>query len=224
MNSIADILATKPPQDMQQLTQTQTAVTPNININEVLNTNTVVESSIALPIQTSDTQIIQQLRTMVYGLKDQLDAMLRMLNGEQVEPTKATREDTTLLTTGERIIEGVFNGHKMIGPDGKEYPVPPNYASKSKLVEGDMLKLTITNNGSFIFKQIGPIKRKRVTGELVSEESVGSWRVLADGRPYKILTASVTFYKGRPGDEVVILVPEDGQSEWGAVEYIIGNK
>ena len=34
----------------------------------------------------------------------------------------------------------------MIGPDGKNYPVPANYASKSKLIEGDILKLTITPN------------------------------------------------------------------------------
>ena len=42
----------------------------------------------------------------------------------------------------------------MIGPKDKIFPVPANYASKSKLVEGDRLKLTILPNGSFVYKQI----------------------------------------------------------------------
>lgn len=54
----------------------------------------------------------------------------------------------------------------MIGPDGKTYPVPANYASKSKLVEGDTLKLTIATNGSFIYKQIGPIERKKLIAKV----------------------------------------------------------
>src|SRR3989344_7530398 len=32
-----------------------------------------------------------------------------------------------------RVIEGVFNGEKMIGADGSEYNIPANYASKPKL-------------------------------------------------------------------------------------------
>jgi hypothetical protein len=118
-------------------------------------------------------------------------------------------------------VEGVFNGEKMVGSDGAEYAIPPNYASKSKLVEGDLMKLTITVNGSFIFKQLGPIPRRRLIGELVSHPDTGQWGVLAEGKPYKILTASVTFYKGKPGDEVILLLPRDGDSAWGAVENII---
>ena len=41
------------------------------------------------------------------------------------------------------VIEGVFNGKEMVGPDGKLHGMSPNYASKSKLVEGDILKLTV---------------------------------------------------------------------------------
>jgi len=60
-----------------------------------------------------------------------------------------------------KVIEGVFDGEIMIGSDKQKYPVPPNYASKSKLIPGDVLKLTILDDGSFLFKQIGPIKRKK---------------------------------------------------------------
>jgi len=35
------------------------------------------------------------------------------------------------------------------------------------------------------------------------------------------VTASVTYYKGEAGDEVVILVPKNGESKWAAVENIV---
>lgn len=121
------------------------------------------------------------------------------------------------------IIEGVFDGENMIGPDGKQYGIPANYASKSKLVEGDILKLTITNNGAFVYKQIGPIERERIVGLLEKIED-GSFVVIAGQRRWKILTASVTYYHGDHGDEVILLVPKGGESRWGAVENIIKRK
>jgi len=167
---------------------------------------------------------ISQLKSMIYVMKDQLDSMLRVLNGGEARPTGVIDVGgSELLSTGEQIIEGVFNGAKMVGPDGKEYAVPPNYASKSKMVEGDLLKLTITRNGQFIYKQTGPVERERRRGELVSDPVTDQWSVLADGRTYTILKASVTFYKGQAGDEVIFLVPKDanGSAAWGAVENII---
>ena len=121
---------------------------------------------------------------------------------------------------GGRIIEGVFDGENMIGPDGKEYSVPANYASKSKLIEGDILKLTITSTGTFVYKQIGPIDRIRVVGNLEQGEN-GSFTVVSDDRRWKVLTASVTYYKGQDGDEIIILVPKTGDSQWAAVENIV---
>jgi len=161
------------------------------------------------------------MKAMLHKIKDQLDTMLRMIDGEVIKQAEKINPDIENLSTGEKIVEGVFNGEKMIGSDGKEYSVPPNYASKSKLVEGDMMKLTITASGSFVYKQISQIERKRVTGELISDPTTGGWSALADGHTYKILTASVTFFKGKAGDEVVILIPTEGTSEWGAVENII---
>lgn len=122
-----------------------------------------------------------------------------------------------------RIIEGVFDGESMIGPDGKQYSVPANYASKSKLVEGDIMKLTITTNGTFVYKQIGPIERSRVVG-ILEKTSDGGFTVVADGKRWRILTASVTYFRGNIGDEVIILVPQAGESNWAAVENIVKNK
>lgn len=121
---------------------------------------------------------------------------------------------------GGKIIEGVFDGQNMMGPDGKKYPVPANYASKSKLVEGDVLKLTIADDGSFIYKQIGPVERSKRLGMLTQTES-GDYRVLVDGKSYKVLLASLTYFKAEPGDEVTVVTPKDQESEWAAVENVI---
>jgi hypothetical protein len=109
----------------------------------------------------------------------------------------------------------------MVGPDGKIYAIPANYASKSKLVEGDLLKLTIRTDGSFIYKQIGPVPRKRVVGVLVHDATTGEYVVLIDHKAYKVILASITYFKGQPGDEVVLLIPEAGDSSWGAVENVV---
>ena len=109
----------------------------------------------------------------------------------------------------------------MIGPDGKEYPIPPNYASKSKLVEGDMLKLTVTPTGAFVFKQIGPIERDRLVGTLVHDREVDEFSVVAGDKKYYVLKASITYFHGAEGDETVILVPKHSPSKWAAVENIM---
>ncbi len=120
-----------------------------------------------------------------------------------------------------RVVEGVFDGERMMGTDGIKYNVPPNYASKSKLVEGDVMKLVIKEDGTFIYKQIGPVERQRVVGKLAMDD-YGNYAMMGeDGVSYRILTASVTYFKGEPGDEVVGLLPKDQKATWAAVENII---
>jgi bifunctional DNA-binding transcriptional regulator/antitoxin component of YhaV-PrlF toxin-antitoxin module len=108
----------------------------------------------------------------------------------------------------------------MIGPDNKQYPVPANYASKSKLIEGDVLKLTIADDGSFIYKQIGPVERRKILGTLLEDDN-GDFKVLAEGKIYKVLLASLTYFKAEAGDDVTIVVPIEGDTEWAAVEHVI---
>lgn len=120
-----------------------------------------------------------------------------------------------------KILEGVFDGQHMCGSDGKQYNIPPNYASKSKLVEGDILKLTMSQQGSFMFKQIGPIERLRIAGTLGQDPLTRDYFVYVGDHKWRILTASVTYYKGIPGDEIVILIPKGTPSKWAAVENII---
>src|SRR6185503_1166890 len=146
--------------------------------------------------------------------------LLREMMGGQLPkaPNLVSERLTTLgPSEGGKVIEGVFDGQNMIGPDNKQYPVPANYASKSKLVEGDVLKLTIAEDGSFIYKQIGPVERKKMIG-ILSVDDRGDYKVNAEGKIYKVLLASLTYFKAAPGDQVTIVVPEGGDVVWAAVE------
>lgn len=138
-------------------------------------------------------------------------------------PTDRYASKAAQVTTGEqtlgKIIEGVFDGQNMVGPDKRSYPVPANYASKSKLVPGDVLKLTITDSGQFIYKQIGPVPRRQTVGTLVYED--GQYKVIAEGKAFRVLLASVTYFKAEVGDKVSIIIPEASDGDWGAIENII---
>lgn len=161
---------------------------------------------------------IKRLRSLIQEAETNLAAAKELLisiigdDGQVVTPRSSNHEDI-----GGKIIEGVFDGQVMIGPDGKSYPIPANYASKSKLVEGDILKLTIAPDGSFIYKQINQVPRKQVIGTVTQHDGV--YYVEVSGKEYRILLASVTFFKIAEGDQVTIIVPEDNMdATWAAVE------
>jgi len=119
-----------------------------------------------------------------------------------------------------QVIYGFFDGQIMIGDDGKQYPVPANYASKSKLVEGDKLKLTITPNNRFVYKQIGPVQRNYLIG-LVKQDEKGNFTIQTKEKEYKVLLAAATYFKIEPGDEVTLIVPQNGDTAWGAIENVL---
>jgi hypothetical protein len=158
---------------------------------------------------------IKRLRALIQEAETNLSAATELLislvgDDEKIAPVS---QDENI----GKVIEGVFDGQNMVGSDGKMYPVPANYASKSKLVQGDILKLTIAEDGTFLYKQIGPIPRKQVVGTLKLEN--GHYFVDVNGRNFRVLLASVTYFKAKPGDQVSVNVPEDDSStEWAALE------
>jgi len=158
---------------------------------------------------------IKRLRALIQEAETNLAAaneLLISLVGEDETAVSVNREENL-----GKVIEGVFDGQTMVGSDGKNYPVPANYASKSKLVQGDILKLTIADDGAFLYKQIGPIPRKQVVGTLKLEG--GHYFVDVSGKQYRVLLASVTYFKAKPGDQVSVNVPEDDSAaEWAALE------
>jgi hypothetical protein len=163
---------------------------------------------------------IKALRDMVFSAEKTIQgakAMLLQLEGKKKSGRPRKMENDASDGT---VIEGTFDGQIMLGTDGKQYPVPANYASKSKLVEGDMLKLTITNNGAFLYKQIGPIERRHAIA-VVTQDEGGNYYAVADGKPYRVLLASITYFKAAPGDEVAIVTPRDMEATWAAIENVI---
>jgi hypothetical protein len=176
----------------------------------------------------ADTKMALAKR-MLANLKAQLENLEQVLmsDSETVElGNLMTVEDgeggnAFMSAMRERVVEGVFDGENMIGEDGQKYLVPPNYASKSKLVEGDLLRLTVTDAGRFIFKQKGPIERNRLVGVLVQDERTSVWCVAANGQKFCVLPASISYFKGEPGDDVAIFVPKNTPSRWAAVENVI---
>lgn len=168
-----------------------------------------------------DAEKIQKLKDMIRDAEKTLQGAKSMLFELEGNKKLGKRRNLSLSEEGEgTIIEGTFDGQVMIGTDGKQYPVPANYASKSKLIEGDSLKLTITPDGSFIYKQIGPAERKKIIG-LVNQDPEGNYFIAANGKPYRVLLASITYFKVDPGDEVVLVIPKDIDSDWGAIENVI---
>jgi hypothetical protein len=167
--------------------------------------------------------IAQMLDSAEKSLSSAKQMLREILGGQPSKGIASHLADKAVafsVSEGGKIIEGVFDGQNMIGPDKKQYPVPANYASKSKLVEGDVLKLTIADDGSFIYKQIGPMERRKILAVLTADEK-GDFRVVAEGKTYKVLLASLTYFKAEPGDEITIVLPKDHEAEWAAVENVI---
>lgn len=189
-----------------------------------------------------DPQRLALIKVSLEAVKENIDKILRLMDknyniksddyitagmgaAENIQSNLDEKRDLELsdpiVLEGQRVVEGVFDGTSMIGSDGRQYTVPANYASKSKLVEGDILKLTITNGGSFIFKQIAPIERRRLIGVLAYDELKHQYYATLNDKKWRVLTASVTYFKGEPGDEIVFIIPKNTASRWAAVENII---
>ncbi|MEA2097883.1 MAG: hypothetical protein U9P70_02310 [Patescibacteria group bacterium] len=168
-------------------------------------------------MEESKQNKIVLLRQMIENAERSIVAAKQILSQIDDSPKKKAID-----SEASQIIEGAFDGEKMICLDGKEYPIPVNYASKSKLIEGDLLKLTITEDGSFVYKQISPADRRKIIGTIM-KDSEGKFFVSSEGRRYNVLLASLTYFKAGEGDEVTIIVPKEKISKWAAIEAVIEN-
>lgn len=119
------------------------------------------------------------------------------------------------------VVEGKFDGYFMIGADQKKYPVPLNYSSKTKLVPWDFLKLKILEDGKFIYKLIQPVERKHIRAVLSKTDDNKFVAITDDGKNYFLNQAAVTFFKGKSGDELYILINDKEEMGFAAIEAII---
>lgn len=158
---------------------------------------------------------MEKINSLLVSAEKQIAEAREILFGKQI----AVKAKDLPLTSDSKNIEGIFDGEIMVDSKGVEYPIPANYASKSKLVPGDVLKLTILPDGTFMFKQIGPVPRKKLIGGLTEED--GEYFVEVEDQKYKVLRASITYFKAEPGDKITIIVPEGTPAEYAAVENVI---
>lgn len=147
-------------------------------------------------------------------------------------PTNGEEDEKQILnelfaSTQERVatprsdsVRGVFIGDAMRGPDGHLYSISHNYASKSHLVQGDILHLHIAEDGKYCYKQISQIERKRTSGVLEQDPTTAAYRAYCPEGRFRVLPASITYFKALAGDIVQCIIPAKGQCQWAAVEGI----
>jgi signal transduction histidine kinase len=217
-NALADKILTAADEDEEEAEETDLVASED-DYEESADDSVVVSKEKIILAR----QLLENIRKSSERLNTLFSGMLSLSEEDRINISEISDGLIEDVEEDTNVVEGVFNGENMIGPDGKEYSVPANYASKSKLVEGDMLKLTITDRGTFLYKQTKPVERKRLIGKL-EKDANGNYEVSAEHKRFRVITASVTYYKGVPGDKVVVLVPVSGDSAWGAVENVIKNK
>lgn len=153
-----------------------------------------VMKTVTLLIETAETNL-QKAKSLLSNIDSlgnhigDLDAMSKEIkaNSRQIEQESHDGQ----------IIYGTFDGYFMLGEDLKKYPVPLNYSSKSKLVPGDKLKLTITSVGQLLYKLVLPCERKHTRAILSKDEEDGSKfiAITTDGESFGLNQAAVTFFK-----------------------------
>lgn len=104
-----------------------------------------------------------------------------------------------------------FNGQCGVDVEGKKYPIPANYISKSKLIEGDLLSFKNYQTGVF-YKQIKPVHRKNILARYVGERFVTAFGT------YKAIRQALLYHKVQEGDECLIVIRADNQGEYCAIE------
>jgi antitoxin component of MazEF toxin-antitoxin module len=163
--------------------------------------------------------LTKRLETLVGELKQAVQAF----GFDRPEIDQAIEQNKLPDCSGDDIgtvIEGYFDGEKMIAASGQTYLVPANYASKSKLVEGDNLKLTIGSNGHFVYKQISPVERRRLIANL-EQAPDGNYYAVFEHQRWRLLQASISYFHAQTGDKIAILIPSGATANYAALENLV---
>ena len=117
---------------------------------------------------------------------------------------------------------GKFNGFEIVTESGEKISVPQNYAAKSRLVFGDVLK-KIEEDGKTIFKQIHKVDRVQVEGILTKKE--GEWYLLTDRGSYKVLDTAAEFLKAELNSEALAFIPaNDLETPFATLDKLINTR
>jgi hypothetical protein len=194
------------------------------------------------PVSISTDELIEKHRQMIQFVKNTISGIetdlkrikiilnklskfdpkdQNSLNDKELEETIGATDLKSYKEDNVQVVEWKFDGYFMVWADQKKYPVPLNYSSKTKLVPWDILKLKILDNGQFVYKLINPVERKHVRAILSMTDENKFTAVTDDGKTYFLNQAAVTFFKGKPGDELFILINEKDKGGFAAIEAVI---
>ena len=153
-------------------------------------------------------------------VNNQVQAILQALESAEKNLALAKK-----LLDGEGVsgpgVVGKFDGESIVTEKGQKHYVPPNYASKSRLVVGDTLRM-IGQGEKALFKQIEKKERIEVSGVLTKKD--GQWAAVAAEGSFFVLPVSVQYFKGEIGDEVGIIIPKDYKTvkpKWAVLEQVV---
>ncbi|MBC7498876.1 hypothetical protein H7170_04505 [Candidatus Gracilibacteria bacterium] len=161
--------------------------------------------------------LVQAAENSIRSARKILDSLLGDIPRDEFDISSS---DLSSYQSGDdKIVEGVFTGDAMLGPDGSVYPVPQNYSSKSLLVQGSRLKATIESHGGIKYKIIEEIPFETSIG--IVTKNGDKYEITTNMKTYKVLMAAITFHKCSVGDTVSIRTPKGKDATYAVIESII---
>lgn len=171
-----------------------------------------------------DENKIKALRDLIHSAQNSINSAKKILNSmlweEESDDSYIDAMDGSSYSSWDlKIVEWVFTGESMLGPDGNTYPVPQNYASKSLLVQWSKLKAIIEPSGKIKYKIIGEIPFETKVG--IITRNWEKYQINTEERSYNVLMAAITFHKCEVGDTVSIRIPEGKNATYAVIEAIL---
>lgn len=152
-------------------------------------------------------------------LSQALSAAASSINLARQLINEIEREDGALEPPG---LLGKYDGMFMVTEASKKYPVPDNYAAKTKLVYGDRLKMIEGPEGRR-FKHAEKIPRVEAEATLTIKD--GRFVAVAPEGSYKLIQSAVKYLRGEEGDKVKILLPRDEKhAPFAAIVEVVGKE
>jgi len=180
-------------------------MTDNINLSQ----NTVSDADTSIILNKDDLTVDLKdpnLKSQLNKLKKLVDAAERALDSaKDVMEAIMERKDYKSMPG----VEGKYDGKYIIASDGSKHEVPSNYAAKSRLVYGDVLKI-IEEDGKKVFKQIEKVARKNLEGVVTKKE--GKWHVLTETGSHLLLDRAIEFNQVKLNDLIDVVLPESNLS------------
>lgn len=172
---------------------------------------------------TKHKQLLKYLENVITTIEWDIKRIKHMIHqfqkNEEIEEWWSPEPTTS--TEDLKMIEWLFDGYYMCGSDGKNYPVPTNYASKSKLIPWDNLRLKILHDGTLVYKINNLTDRKTYKAILAYGDQKKIVAITEEWYTFSLNQAAVNYFKGIVWDDAYIIAPKESQNWYAALETIV---